>query len=173
MRPLACIVAEGLLDSDFDIKDNDLMPGVKNWARLLGRIQSIPKPKKVTGEKILKWVWQDVEVLKALSQSAKLDIGKTIGKNKAWDISIDRDQAIIAVHQSVSDPRADVIRFGNNDGYIEFRSKRYGFDGPVYAEAIQMSNLGISLGAMPASGWKFRTMPLEAYEQIKQKLGLV
>ena len=62
---------EGLLDADFDITDKDVMPGVKNWPRFIGRLQNIPKPKLVQGEKRNRHIWQGTEVLEALSKGAK------------------------------------------------------------------------------------------------------
>lgn len=166
-------VLEGILDADFDIRDNDVMPGVRNWPRFISRLQHINKPKVVSGSKRSKWMWQTEDVLKALSQGIKSDIGSTVGKNVAWDASIDREQIVIATFQPRGDLWAHEICIGNNDGYIAIKSSRPGFDGPTIVTAEEMGNLGLRLETITASNWKLRLAPLQCYDIIKRELELV
>lgn len=174
MRPLACIVAEGLLDTDFDIRDSDVMPGVKNWPRFIGRLHSISKPQLI--EKGKRWTWKDtVEPLKILTKGIESDIGRTIGKNKAWDISTDREEIIIAMFKG-GDPYANIIYIGNSDGYIGFQSRAFRENGNVHIETnvtINGGSLGWRIETMAGANWKFRVAPLSAYDIIKRELGLI
>lgn len=175
-------VLEGILDADFDIRDNDVMPGVRNWPRFLTRLKSIGKPMRVTGEKLQKWVWSDtVKPLEVLTKGIKTDLGKAIGKNKAHDISIDREAIIIATFGGV--PHADKILIGNNDHYIQIES-RYMNDPYLYTFSpdartpvntvayVYDASLGNRIQTNVAANWKYHVVPLVAYDIIKRELGL-
>lgn len=170
MRSLNKIL-EGLLDADFDIKDSDVMPGVKNWPRFISRLQTIGKPKKTDPKS---WMWKTEDVLKAISQGAKSDIGPTIGKNAAIDAAIDREQIVIALFQRRGEPWASQIYIGNNDGHTTIKSSRLGFTGPVVVTATNATGyLSGSLETNVASNWKYRLVPLQCYDIIKRELGLI
>lgn len=172
MRTLTNIL-EGLLDADFDITDKDVMPGVKNWPRFLGRLSNIPKPKLVDGGKYRKWTWQGDDVIDIISQGTKLDIGPAISRSKAIDISIDREQIIIAAFWPRGNRYAGEICIGNNDGYVVINARRLGYDGPIITTAGEMANLGLRLSTIEVKNWKLRVAPLQAYDIIKRELGLL
>lgn len=165
-------VLEGLLDVDFDIKDSDVMPSVRNWPRFMKRLQSINKPQPV--EKDNQWTWKGtVEPLKILTKGIETDIGRPVGKNKAWDISTDREEIIIATFKG-GDPYANVIYIGNSNGYIGFQSRsfRNGEKFDIETNVTKGGNLGLRIETMAGANWKFRVVPMLAYDIIKREFGL-
>lgn len=168
-------ILEGLLDADFDITDNDVMPGVKNWPRFIGRLQSIPKPKLVQGEKRNRHIWQGTEVLEALSQGAKNDIGPTITKSEANRIVLlDKSKILIATFWPRGEKFAPVIRIGSDNEYLELRSERLGIESnsPVITSIERWAYFSHRISGMPAGNWKIRVAPAHAYDIIKRELGM-
>ena len=181
MRPLACIVAEGLLDTDFDIKDDDVMPGVKNWPRFMGRLQSVGKYHqqiKVSqeflgkGRTTTRYIWDGVDLLQALTEGINKDIGgRKIGKNKAWDAAIDSEQCILAMFNDPWKPYSSRIYVGTGEEALLIKADERGSSPIVYVEVIKY--LITQMQTIEPRNWTIRLVPLLAYDIIKHELGLL
>lgn len=179
MKSLISII-EGLLDSDFDITDSDIMPGVKNWSRFYGRLKSVGKyhnkvqvdqPYLGKNRSTIRYNWNGVDLAKALTEGISKDVGgKKIGRNKAWDAAIDSEQCILAMFNDPWKPYSTNILIGTGQKALFIKTDERGALPITYIEVI--THLTISIQSLEIRNWTIKLGPLQMYDQIKQVLGI-
>ena len=168
MKTLTSIV-EGILSYKFDVTDSDIMPGVKNWPRFVGRLEQFSGQKfDVEFESGIKNItYRGTGLQKALTEGLKKDIGKNITKREAEGLVFD-DGTLFAFYAG-SDPDCyREIYIGTSDNQVyEFTSwndnTRIRTYGPGFVSRLRTAD---------SKSWKFKKAPTDVFNIIKSKLNL-
>lgn len=168
MKTLTSIV-EGILSPEYDIEDSDIMPGVKNWPRFVGRLESFGgrRFEVETESGIKSIVYSGTGLMEALTEGLKKDIGKNITKREAENLIFD-DGTLFAFFVGTEPNYYGAIYIGISEKQVyEFTpwngDTRIRIYGPGFVSRLRTIEL---------KNWRFKKAPTNAYNIIKQKLNL-
>lgn len=157
-------LCEGLLDADYDAS----LPEFKNWDRAYARLNNLSEPETADCKYGLGYYWYDTDVLEALTQIVKKDLGKAIGKNKASDIAIDREDCVICLYKYPNESGfSEVIYIGNNDKAYEVNTVT---QGSFKTKMIPVGKLSLKIATLPNRNFIFKSFPGFYYKYILDKL---
>lgn len=160
-------IKTNLGDTDAHYYSHIHVPGVKNWPRFIGRLEHIGKyrTEKDGGVELL--VWSGIDLMEALTEGIKKDIGKNITKREAENLIFD-DGVLIAMFVGTNLDYYGIIYIGVSDKQVyEFRVWNGDSQACVYGPGFASR-----LRTIETKNWRFKKMPANTFDIIKTKLNL-
>ena len=163
-------ICEGLLDDDFDIHDDDVMSGVKNWPKFIDRISEFgaPKQERISGTLFL--VWPGTGLMEALTKGIETDLNKTISRKAASDACATGNNTILSIFmgaRSAHPKWSAPIYIGNTGGAF----LHFDVQGGNTTMRWGRSMTNVLISSHPQN-WKFRKIPKECFGIIKSTLNI-
>lgn len=89
-------VLEGILDTDFDVKDEDILSGYKKWPKFVDKLKSVGKwSRSRDNDYGISYSWDNYDASIALYEGMKSCIGKANTWLEVRDAFDDPDKAIL------------------------------------------------------------------------------